>query len=498
MIFLRSIGKGWKQYVPVLLLPLFFVLHGLIENYGLVSFKQAVSVWWQYEMAVILLVLFFFFITRRAEAAGFVAFATLFLFLFFGPLHDALKSISGNGRISSYTLVLPLLFVIIIALIVWTRRQKPRLAPFLNYLNLLLIVLILIEGVRFFLKEKNRGTVAAQTAIKLNPVCDSCLRPDIYLLIADGYAGAGQLSGFFNYDNSSFYRELKQRGFAIVDSSLSNYNYTPFTMASMLGMEYLEGLEGRNQSRSDRAICYRGIDNNATIDFFRNNGYEFKNFSIFRFAGLLPLETTSFYQSGADLITAHTLGGRINRDVRFNLVTRLKIGSEVRRVSYHEHALNNLLYTQTIDEAARHSSNPKFVYTHLEMPHYPYYYNGAGQPYPLEGLIKPSSHTDTAQYLQYLQYSNRKLLELVDGIRTRSAKPVVILLMSDHGFREASTSVMAPHYQFMNLNAVLLPSRRYDVFYPGITSVNQFRALINAEFSGRLPMLKDSTSFLRE
>ncbi|HEY1023449.1 MAG TPA: hypothetical protein VGE06_14110, partial [Flavisolibacter sp.] len=51
---------------------------------------------------------------------------------------------------------------------------------------------------------------------------------------------------------------------------------------------------------------------------------------------------------------------------------------------------------------------------------------------------------------------------------------------------------------YRNMNAVLLPNGNYQPFYNGISGVNQFRALLNAAFGQKLPMLKDSTSFLEE
>ena len=75
----------------------------------------------------------------------------------------------------------------------------------------------------------------------------------------------------------------------------------------------------------------------------------------------------------------------------------------------------------------------------------------------------------------------------------------IVLLMSDHGFREFRDEEKVDHkYQFMNLNAVLLPGKDYKNFYKGISAVNQFRAVLNTEFGQELPLLKDSCSYLTE
>jgi len=96
-----------------------------------------------------------------------------------------------------------------------------------------------------------------------------------------------------------------------------------------------------------------------------------------------------------------------------------------------------------------------------------------------------------------LKYSNRKLLELIDHIRKNSPRPPVIILMSDHGFRQLPEGSDQKYY-FMNLNAVYLPNGNYAGFYDGMSNVNQFRVILNSQFNQKLPLLKDSTSFLVE
>jgi len=100
-------------------------------------------------------------------------------------------------------------------------------------------------------------------------------------------------------------------------------------------------------------------------------------------------------------------------------------------------------------------------------------------------------------YIEYLQYSNKKLLSLVDFIRTNSSRPPVIIVMADHGFRQLPVDVDRK-YHFMNLNAVYFPGGNYSGFYDGMSNVNQFRVILNTLFRQDLPLLKDSTSFLTE
>jgi hypothetical protein len=130
------------------------------------------------------------------------------------------------------------------------------------------------------------------------------------------------------------------------------------------------------------------------------------------------------------------------------------------------------------------------------MPHYAYYFDSLGNKRPSIELTDDFKVNKQA-YIQYLVYANKKLLQLVDFIKANSSKPPVIILMSDHGFRQYPHTVDG-NYQFMNLNTVFFPDSNYSGFYPGMTNVNNFRVILNSQFGQKLTMLPDSTSFLKE
>jgi hypothetical protein len=326
--------------------------------------------------------------------------------------------------------------------------------------------------------------------------CDTCSRPDIYFVIADEYAGQQELSDVFHFDNSAFINALQKRGFYVLNNSMSNYNYTPFCMASTLSMHYLKGIEGRNSSKKDRQICYQLINQNPVINFFKNQGYTFKNLSVFQFNDDLPLTTSPFFLTGKDLLTSQTFLSRLDRDIRFNLVTKYHIKSEMQTLANTE--LNSIrsIYDHTKEEVTKESSHPRFIYTHLMMPHYPYFFDRNGKMNPVEKLME-GQQVLQKEYIDYLQYSNNQFIKLIDYILTNSKKPPIIIFMGDHGFRHFIDNIDRKYY-FNNLNAIYLPGNDYRNIPDTLTTVNEFRILLNAQFNQRLPLLKDSTSFLRE
>ena len=123
------------------------------------------------------------------------------------------------------------------------------------------------------------------------------------------------------------------------------------------------------------------------------------------------------------------------------------------------------------------------------MPHFPHFFNEKGQFIDFKLQYSPRT------YLGYLKYCNLQLIPIIDKILSSSATPPIILLMSDHGFREFSKPV-DPKYYFMNFNAIHLPDQKYDAWYDGVSNLNQFRILLNQQYKQDLPLLRDSTILL--
>lgn len=482
-----------KEYFLVLL-PLFFVLHGYTENFPLISSKSALLLFGLYSISFLLFASLIYLLNRNRRKAAIFTFWVMCSFFFFGSFHDLLKKLFTESFITKYTFLLPLLLVTYFVVYYLIKRSNYTFRKLAGYLNILLLLLILLDLVQLFLPRKHENTTAG--AQKNFTSCDTCAKPDIYFIVADEYIGNKTLKEQFGFDNGPFEGELRKRGFHIVVNSRSNYNYTPYSIASILNMNYLNGITARSNDNKNRNISYKVINQNTLTGFLSARGYSLVNHSLFDLANQ-PTEVNSmFFLTKENLITHQTLLGRLNRDLRFNLVTRFKIQSEIRRQTMGVHENNQKLINDTYTTLKSKASGPRFVYTHLMMPHYPYYFDHTGRPYPLDSIVE-GNQTNERQYIEYLQYCNMKFLGMLDTILQNSPKPPIIVFMGDHGFRHF-TRPTDEAYQFLNLNAIYLPTKDYRGFYDGMSAVNQFRVILNTQFRQSLPLLKDSTIYLRE
>jgi hypothetical protein len=243
--------------------------------------------------------------------------------------------------------------------------------------------------------------------------------------------------------------------------------------------------------------CASVINKNNLWKFLEEYGYEFSNNSIFKVNDIPTKAPQSHFKIGIEFVASHTFLARLQRDLGFHLVTSLKLQPVVENYTFYVDKSNKRLLGKLYQNIKQAGEKSRFFYTHLHMPHNPYYYKKDGSANPI--VHRPESEFDKKAYIEYLEYSNKVYISMIDDILKSSQKPPVILFMSDHGFREfRNPTPEEKQYYFMNMNAIYLPNGDYSRFYDGISGVNHFRVLLNTVFGQSLPLLKDSTSFLQE
>jgi hypothetical protein len=477
------------------LLSVFFVFHGSVQNFDFVPVTDALLLTVTYLFATLVLVLLCWLLYRNFARACLLAFLIMTFHFFFGSMHDFLKELFPTMFLSKYSFILSLAFILLALSLVGIKKMRdPRLLRVTTYLNLVLVLLLLIDCgwlVGKLVFQRHNVPALNNEFTK----CSTCAKPDVYFILADEYAGDGELRDVFHYDNSNFDAQLRNRGFHVIISSYSNYNYTPFSLASILNMQYLH-LKDTTRMGIDLAYCYQQIKNSSVVNFFKANGYQFYNHSVFDFEHLPAPVRETFLPVRTRLITSQTFLSRVQRDLWFHTITFFKSGKSVRDLTYYNKQNNQIIYDLTTDIARQKSATPKFVYAHLMMPHYPYYYDKDGKELPFEKLVE-GNQVHQNDYIGYLQYSNEKFLTLIDQIQNFSAVPPIIVLMGDHGFRHFVEPVDRK-YHFLNLASVYFPSQSYSELKDSSSSVNLFREILNSQFAQHLPRLKDSTIYLHD
>jgi hypothetical protein len=475
-----------------LLLPLFFVLHGFTENYDAVPQTNALLLWMIYSAAALIFFFAAWIFYRNWIKAAIVSFCIMAFQFFFGAMHDFLKNNFDNSIVTRYSFVLPFFLMLFVVLIIVVKKMKTNNTRISFYLNTLLLLLIFVDSVwlisKFF--SKNR-MAASEDSPQIK--CDSCTKPDIYFLVFDEYTSSSALKELWNYDNSDLDSFLINKGFRILPASSSNYNFTQFSIASTLNMQYITIPDPNACTVKDYNHCFQLIRNNAVSSMLRSIGYKVVNYSIFDLDKNPSPVTESFLPLKTKLITSQTFLSRVKKDLYYHLLTgKFEISWLSRDLVYSTDHNNQQIIGSTLQTALDNSATPRFVYSHIEMPHPPFYYNGDKKEEDKQILWDQQHRPDVKSYTGYIPRTNLVIKEIVNKIIDNAKKPVAIILIGDHGFR---TEQPQPYY-FRNLNAVYLSSGNYAEFYDSITNVNEFRSLFNNLFNTNLSLSKDSTIFL--
>ncbi len=467
------------------LLPVFFVLHGCAENFPLIKPLEAIELIGYYLFITAILFALSFLAFRSVYKAAFFSFFLLSFHLLFGAVQDFLKGISPGIFLARYIVILPAALLVFVWVFIFLKRTQLPLLRATKYLNTVIAVLIVIDGVFLgikFLKAKPADGFQ-------NQISYAGPRPNIYLILSDEYAGQKELHDIFKFDNSAFEDSLRAKGFQVLHHTTSNYNYTPYSMASLFQMDYIHGISSNSSDFNNRKIVFQKLNSNTLVEVFKRLGYRFVNQSLFDFAGLAPNRSaTDFYFTGKRIITSQTLTSRLKRDLWYHLIIDLN----------WTWAKNNYLntlkediatsYAETVKQAASGAA-PVFTYTHFIMPHYPYLYDENGK----ENSFEESVEKSTDRYIGFMKYGSKLCLRLIDEIKKRDTTKPIIIFMSDHGYTKYEAPY-PPFYNFTNIVNVFNSAPLPDT----MSNVNLFPLLLNRNFGTNLPLSKDSSIYLTE
>lgn len=474
------------------LLVLFFCLHGSVENYGYLGLNEVMEVG-----GIILLCMAIFFvliwgITKNYLFAVLLTFFIALWYLFFGAIHDIIKFTPLLRFMQGYTVLLPALLLVNFVFIWWLKKSKPLYQKLMLYLNVLFIIFCLWDVVLLVNKAGNFKQPAITSQIKFDKSSVTA-KPNVYFLLFDCYAGYKSLQDSFAFKNDSLYHFLAQKSFTVLPS-FSNYNFTFFSMASMLNMQYVtDDYRNKIAVQADMQQRVNEIKNGEVFSIFSSMQYKIENYSIFDLKNKKGIaNNNTIIPMHAYLLTNKIFHNRLILDFGY-LLYKINYFS---RKHIFEHDDNNVTaFNKTMAAIDKQSDPPKFIYTHFLMPHAPYFKDSLGNYLPVNEFNIGSKKS----YLSYLKYTNTIIKSVLTKITTADPNAIV-LLMSDHGYNDKGAvriydtlQIAAEQYSFNNICAVRFPNLQADSLKAEISSVNIFRYLFNSQFAQRIPYLKDST-----
>jgi hypothetical protein len=505
----RFLGK-WG--IHSFLLPVFFILHNYIQYFGLVSAGVALETLAEITGMILLFFLLMLVFTRNTNRSLQLTTLTSFIILFYGVVKDFLSKTAKLSFLASYSVLLPLFAVIagILYIIILRKKDFFRINLFQNSLLLLFILadsmMVIFTQSGVFLSQ---NMLVKKNILDIPAVAMPAERPDVYYLLFDCYPGTGFLRDYMQFDNTSMDSILQTKGFRVINNPRSNYNRTAFSMASALNFEYLNNIHNDTKINSKHYTeALLTIKHAAVPDFFVHEGYKIYNLSIFEIGADQPMYKEDFLTLPEQRVLLYnTLGERIKTDILWNFISGkyaidfLRKMYDVQQSELIEMAVKKREFNTRITDSlqiipGKDGKTPIFVYAHFYLPHPPFFYKENGETNDLNFVVTEKSLIDKQLFLSYLKYTNKIMLKMIDSILHKSDKPPVIIIQSDHGFRDFKGGPTVPYLFFKNYTAYYFPDKNYNLLYDTLSNVNTFPVIFNKYFNTHVPMQTDTSTFL--
>lgn len=418
----------------------------------------------------------------------------------FGAVHDFLKGVFGKSIVTSYSFLLPCIFGGVILLFFFLKHTRSRFIAINQYISVLLWIFLILEIAVFsykgLTKEARFNYLASEKVLENKKITGD--KPDIFFIVLDEYTSSKCLKEEFNYDNKEIDSLLNASRFYTSYLSKSNYNATPYSLASTFNMQYLRyGLEEHIINSKFFLQAIHTFEQNELINFLRKQGYTIKNYGCLKLEGVSMDTNPYFYKLDYDQIDSRTLYSRIQRDISYNWQSKniftgeFKIPSKYISSKQYHFFRNDYNYTKLISELSISENTPRFIYAHLILPHEPFYLNEDGSFVSDKQIILKQQDLKEA-YLNQLKYCNKLFKKIIRLASDTGFKNRVVIIEGDHGFRDYKDPSKLER-EFDNLNCYYFSDHDYRTLYPGISPINSFRVVLNKYFAQSLPMLKDST-----
>ena len=481
--------------ILISIIPLLIIVSSpdafLFYNISIIPFATLLGV------AIILQIIISFFTKNKLKSALVVSWFYI-VFFSYGHTHHLLNQILGSpvqeAAVKSRFHV-PVWLGVIVFGSIWilkTKKTLEGLTRFVNVWSITMVSLSLLNVAFYFLtRDKLVLQNAPGSEVNQTDVVGSTKPPDIYVLVFDAYANEHTLRETYDYDNSSFLKSLKKRGFYVASKSRSNYANTIHSLSSMFNMDYIDQsyfqtshqLGKRNMLKDSQ--LWKAAEYNKVNSFLKSHGYKTINITTSRRIGQknrsvnLEIKCDQFSEVFSLLI-------------RISLYYPFEKNFQLMSNSQRQQSL--CLFDRISDIA--NSPGPKFIFGHIMLPHHDYIFGPNGE--------NVRHKFSKKAYLDQLTFTSKKIMILVDKILERSDSQPIIIIQSDHGpsFPYISPNPKKPHndIQFKrnrmrNLSAFLVPRKDNEMLYQNISNVNTFRVIFNLYFNAGYKLLEDKSYF---
>jgi len=519
---MSSIQPFQSSFLHPLLFAFFPIIAVYSVNIGLIQLEQFILPTLLIVGSALLFFLCLKYILKNGKKAALIVSLAFIIFFSFGHVYNMLNQVSiGDTDLGSNSILLPIfaiLFGIGSFLIIKTKRTLDNATSTVNIISVVFIFVVIITiGIETFgcdecLIQQNITNIDFFSDERVDfssyfedhsfSISESDSLPNVYYIILDGYPRNDVLKKHLDFDNSEFIDFLKQREFYVAENSYSNYSLSSTSIPATMNMNYINFLadELGEDSRSYDPLLGKDFGlyaDNQVIKNFKSMGYKVAKIgSVPMYLHEMPLADLSLcYKS------IHLMDNRL-----FDTVARTSmIGYLIERWSEDLQRQIILCAFEELPKISSYYEEPVFVWSHIMLPHFPLIFGPNGEPITPGQSLLTMNHPEytgsgwdiKTQFVQQLQFSNKKSMEFIDKI-LENEKQSIIIIQSDHG-SAFGVNLQDPtdddaFQKLSNLSAIYFPDEKHrEMLTDDRTNVNTFRLVFNSYFGSDYEMLEDRT-----
>ena len=293
-------------------------------------------------------------------------------------------------------------------------------------------------------------------------------KPNVYHIILDEYTDNEILLKKFNYDNKKFLEFLNKNGFYIPNKSFSTFGSTPGELELILNMDYPREIGWVSDS-------YQALNNNKVMSVFSDQNYSIiETNSMMRWKNFSDVDTKLCYDT--NFINSEFLDQVLRKSIiRYFLEQHHNdTRRDTVRCTFNE-----------LSEIASQSSGPKYVFSHIYVPHPPFLFGPNGENVipdhrEISGL---QSWENPQGYINQLIYATNQVSIVVKNI-VENDPTAVIILQGDTGTLTGTDTFLTTMKDVYQAHSILYAVRIPDVNnLEYMVPVNTYRIIFNNYFN---------------
>ena len=240
------------------------------------------------------------------------------------------------------------------------------------------------------------------------------------------------------------------------------------------------------------------IKNGAVFNIFTQLGYQVISYSVFDVLDKKSIGGNSFILGHNRLLTDKIFHNRFIKDIGWKFLNGKFSIPAFQKLYFGEiKAYNEKVEAGFTDALYHKNKSPQFVYAHFLIPHQPYFFDSVGREQNIANLENDSVLRNKSLFISYLKYANKKIAAFTDMIAANDSSAIIII-MSDHGFRDYNSTKDYEPYNFDNFCAIRYTGSKLPASATEMSNVNLFRYIFNEYFYQHLPYLENKVWVTKE